>query len=777
MVHVIPLSIAKRRLDTGNAPQYPQGSPVGGAVQGLGDHLSAVAERCQQMKEQQEAFDAELARRRFNGQIAQAEDEVRANAPADGAGLHDAMYGQVDPYNGRVVKTGLFDKLFAAALPGMPESQRAAFAGQKEAMRLTGALRMAARQLQRRRDYEQAEVDTALKTSAIAIGNANPDDHVTFEAARQQGLDLIDKMGVDPGTRQQMVKDWFGTAAKMRFEALIAKDPQRALEVFGVGTPAAGGDATGDGAQAAGSSLSGSSNVAVGKGDRVGTPTPDERIAQAFRDDLPQQERDALALKAKVAKLAQEVDIRAAIGRAEAEAPDEIARTGAYSGAMPGKDAYRIIYGLDEGDRRRQGLEWQVGVNKQVFDMRTMTNKEVDAAFLNATSESGGSRDDNLHRLATSVAAMRVLTGRRTDAWGSVAKSVPAIATAWKAVIGGGLEDPDGYNKEAYDKAIAITLAAQERLGIENPQLVPPHIIQELSDNRNSRSMYQQEENAKIGALLAKTSGPVARAAVAKQLAAAGLGWIMPVEAGYQPPSTSSIFASEAKALGKLAANAGISLGKVSNQIGHNLASLGGASIEFPKREDDYYEPANDVEDLMMRQGSDAATWGLGEGAGKGIARAIEWFGSRAVGQAERSIGGLEAANTPTSKVAPAQAADAGVKSETGTSLYSYYPPNDGFLGPVVEETLPVGTRIDRYGTETGAFAAPEGTPVWMRSLVPGTVESKPYNVYEVARPVKVLSGKSTPWFGQGGGGKQYKFQTSIGDAIDVWKNLRRLTE
>jgi len=30
MVHIIPLSIAQRRLDTGNAPQYPQGSSIGG---------------------------------------------------------------------------------------------------------------------------------------------------------------------------------------------------------------------------------------------------------------------------------------------------------------------------------------------------------------------------------------------------------------------------------------------------------------------------------------------------------------------------------------------------------------------------------------------------------------------------------------------------------------------------------------------------------------------------------------------------------------------------
>ncbi|MER9527322.1 hypothetical protein NKI96_27745 [Mesorhizobium sp. M0292] len=107
MVHIIPLSVGQRRLDTGNAVQYPQGSPIGGAMQGFGDHLSALAERYQQMKDQQDAFDAELARRGFDARIAQAEDEVAANAPADGAGMHEAMYGEVDLRAGRVVKPGL----------------------------------------------------------------------------------------------------------------------------------------------------------------------------------------------------------------------------------------------------------------------------------------------------------------------------------------------------------------------------------------------------------------------------------------------------------------------------------------------------------------------------------------------------------------------------------------------------------------------------------------------------------------------------------------------
>ncbi|WP_179298201.1 hypothetical protein [Mesorhizobium carmichaelinearum] len=205
-------------------------------MQGFGDHLSAAAERYQQMKDQQEAFDAELARRRFNGQIAQAEDEVTANAPADGAGLHDAMYGQVDPYSGRVVKTGLFDKLFAAALPGMPESQRAAFARQKEALRQTGALRMAARQLQRRKDYEQAQWSDVQRAELDAIAQSNANDTAAFNAARQRGLDVLNKMGLDPQGKLQAEAAWRESTAKTRMEALIAQDPQRALQMLRAAT-------------------------------------------------------------------------------------------------------------------------------------------------------------------------------------------------------------------------------------------------------------------------------------------------------------------------------------------------------------------------------------------------------------------------------------------------------------------------------------------------------------------------------------------------------------
>ncbi|WP_189522903.1 MULTISPECIES: hypothetical protein [unclassified Mesorhizobium] len=649
MVHVIPLSVGQRRLDTGNAVQYPQGSPIGGAMQGLGDHLSAVAERYQQMMAQQEAFDAELARRKFNGQIAQAEDEVTANAPADGTGLHEAMYGQVNPYDGRVVKAGLFDRLFAAALPGMPESQRANFARQKEALREAGSLRMAARQLQRRKDYEQAEVDTALKTSAIAIGSADPDDHVTFEAARQQGLDLIDKMGVDPGIKQQKAKDWFGTAAKTRFEALIAKDPQRALAMFGVGMAKAGSD--GDTAQADGSSLADGPKMAGGKQGRVGIQTPDERIAQAFRDDLPRQEQEALALKAKVAKFTQDVELRVAIARAEADAPDEIARTGAYSGELPGEDAYKIIYGRDEGIRRRQGLEWQTDVGKQIFDMGTMPNQAIHAALRDADAGPNTSPEDQARREATAVAAKLVLERRRADSGGYVSDLSSDISTGWNAVFGSGPSDPEAYDQDTYDRTIELSVAKQKALGIddENLQPVPFSILLKLAEARDSGGMYFMDNYAKASELFARTKGPVARATLVRELDDAGLGGILP--GGKPRLSAIEVLPADANALGKVAANAGIAVANVNDWIAYGMS---GGTISPPDYKDAYYEPSNNVEKVMMRQGSDALGWAIpmpafGRTAEAAIPRAIGSVGS---GAAKRSTSSLETASAPTSDVA-----------------------------------------------------------------------------------------------------------------------------
>ena len=98
--------------------------------------------------------------------------------------------------------------------------------------------------------------------------------------------------------------------------------------------------------------------------------------------------------------------------------------------------------------------------------MRAMSNQAVHAALRDAESGPNGSPEDQARREATAAAVGLVINHRRADGGNYVSEVFPNIAAAWKAVIGGGLEDPNGYNKDAYDKAIAMSVAAQEQLSM-----------------------------------------------------------------------------------------------------------------------------------------------------------------------------------------------------------------------------------------------------------------------------------------------------------------------
>jgi Tuberculosis necrotizing toxin len=93
------------------------------------------------------------------------------------------------------------------------------------------------------------------------------------------------------------------------------------------------------------------------------------------------------------------------------------------------------------------------------------------------------------------------------------------------------------------------------------------------------------------------------------------------------------------------------------------------------------------------------------------------------------------------------------------------WPTNNGFSGTPMITKLKAGAKFDRYGSSTGKFASPLGTPANQRSLSPGMV-SKPLTKYEVIKPFDVQSGKIAPWFGESGGGVQYKFDKSVKDLL-----------
>ena len=93
------------------------------------------------------------------------------------------------------------------------------------------------------------------------------------------------------------------------------------------------------------------------------------------------------------------------------------------------------------------------------------------------------------------------------------------------------------------------------------------------------------------------------------------------------------------------------------------------------------------------------------------------------------------------------------------------YPPNNGFSGTPTNTTLRPGTVVDRYGAESGSYVSPQGTPYASRSLPPGS-NTRPYNAYEVLKPIDAKGGIVAPWFDQPGGGTQYRLPQSIAELI-----------
>ncbi|MBX7448553.1 glycohydrolase toxin TNT-related protein [Mycolicibacterium sp. 3033] len=83
------------------------------------------------------------------------------------------------------------------------------------------------------------------------------------------------------------------------------------------------------------------------------------------------------------------------------------------------------------------------------------------------------------------------------------------------------------------------------------------------------------------------------------------------------------------------------------------------------------------------------------------------------------------------------------------------------------------GARLDRIGHPGGAWLAPEGTPYGERALPPDSLQ-KPYHIYVVRAENPLPAGwtieqsKATPWFGQSGGGLQYRVLAPTGESGSI---------
>jgi hypothetical protein len=136
------------------------------------------------------------------------------------------------------------------------------------------------------------------------------------------------------------------------------------------------------------------------------------------------------------------------------------------------------------------------------------------------------------------------------------------------------------------------------------------------------------------------------------------------------------------------------------------------------------------------------------------------------------------------------------LKKWTNAQGYYVYPPKYGFLlndagEPILgNTTLPVGSKLDRFGSEygmftvnagvpklhplkcfdhldlqgTGSYVSAADAPYSQRALPPSNLDTDPsapdypyeYHVYTVIKPLDVEGGPIAPWFGQPGLGAQF---------------------
>lgn len=112
----------------------------------------------------------------------------------------------------------------------------------------------------------------------------------------------------------------------------------------------------------------------------------------------------------------------------------------------------------------------------------------------------------------TAAASQHVLEARRKDPAGAAVKAFTQANEALRAAAAQGWRDP-----AAVQNALALTIATQHYLGVENAQPVPQSVLKDLG------GLPPQDMWIGMNGLLAGTTDPVVKAAVKRQFAEAGL--------------------------------------------------------------------------------------------------------------------------------------------------------------------------------------------------------------------------------------------------------------
>jgi hypothetical protein len=260
----------------------------------------------------------------------------------------------------------------------------------------------------------------------------------------------------------------------------------------------------------------GSATPAAGGG---GAGAIDPRFA-----NLTLEQRLALANAADSAVAEQMAALRADLDVITTNAPVAIQNTGVYTGApMPSQGDFIKAYGADKGPEQHRVFEASVETAESVYAMQKMPEAEIQSMLKAAaplatgdTAALGAAKYASLE-----AAAEATMKARADDPAGYVRRAFPNVEQDWQNLS----RAPPNQRAEAYSRAVAASIAAQEQLGIAEEDVQP--LPKNIADNavKAFKDVNLPEEDRIQAAAIAVSSTPDTgqQQAIFEQLVDAGM--------------------------------------------------------------------------------------------------------------------------------------------------------------------------------------------------------------------------------------------------------------
>ncbi|MBZ9807701.1 phage tail tip lysozyme [Mesorhizobium sp. ESP-6-2] len=233
-----------------------------------------------------------------------------------------------------------------------------------------------------------------------------------------------------------------------------------------------------------------------------------------YRNISPEQ-RAVIDNEAETRRNQIAVESRAGIEVATANAPTAILNTGAYSGDIPSAERFFQAYGPQDGASRYSSFVSSLQTSKQAYDMRTMSAGDIKKVVDEAKPVSSGD-DAALEQKRydfLSSAADATLKAREADPATYVKQAFPAVAARWAAAPAIG----------NYQSAVAASIAAQQQLGIRDPQPLPKDIADNAVNIWKDENQPQANRIGAVSSIIMATNDPGQRKILFNQMVKSGL--------------------------------------------------------------------------------------------------------------------------------------------------------------------------------------------------------------------------------------------------------------